>query len=155
MLRGMRSWIGFVQIGVPYERPKRIAGKSHYNFWSLTRLALAAIIGFSAAPLRLASIIGFVGGFSSFVLALIFVLNRFFPELFPFGYNLNINPGLISIAILVTLIGSMILLCIGILGEYIGVLLSEIKARPVALTKELIGLRPADRDSRNTPDLGA
>jgi dolichol-phosphate mannosyltransferase len=149
MLRGIRSWIGFVQIGVPYERPKRIAGKSHYNFWSLTRLALAAIIGFSAAPLRLASIIGFFGGFLSFALAVVFLINRFVPGLFPFGYNLNVNPGLITIAILITLIGSMILLCIGILGEYIGVLLLEIKARPVTLTKELIGLQPLNRDQQS------
>ena len=141
MLRGMRSWIGFHQIGVRYERPKRTVGQSHYNVWSLTRLALSGITGFSAAPLRLASVIGFLGGLASLLLAFVFLLNRFEPQIFPFGYNLNANPGLTTIAILISLIGSMILISIGILGEYIGVLLDEIKARPVALAKELIGVQ--------------
>ena len=139
MLRGMRSWIGFTQTGVPYERPRRVAGQSHYNYWRLTRLALSGIIGFSVAPLRLASIIGFAGGFLSLLLGLAFLINRLVPQLFPFGYNLNVSPGLASIAILISLIGSMTLICMGILGEYIGVVLTEIKGRPSALAKEFIG----------------
>jgi glycosyltransferase involved in cell wall biosynthesis len=152
MLRGMRSWIGFVQIGVPYHRPKRIAGTSHYNFWKLTRLALSGIISYSVAPLRLASIIGFVGGFISLLFAIAFVMKRVGLPVSSFGSTLNGNPGLTTLAILISGIGSMVLVSVGILGEYIGVLLVEIKARPVALAKELIGLHPLDRQRAGPND---
>lgn len=148
MLRGMRSWIGFRQAGVPYERPKRAAGTSHYSFWKLSRLSLDAIIGFSTTPLRMASMLGFIGGLASLAIAFVFLLNRLAPNIFPFGYDLNVNPGITTLALLTSLLGSAILICIGILGEYIGIVLKEVKGRPTSLVAREIGFGPKEIERR-------
>lgn len=147
MIRGIESWIGFRRFGVPYTRPKRVAGASHYNFWRLSRLALDAMVGFSTTPLRLATIMGFGVGIASLGLAGMFVLNRFVLGAFPFGYNLGANRGITTLAILVSFLGSAILICLGIIGEYVSILLKEVKGRPPAVVSEIIGLesRTSDR----------
>lgn len=144
MIRGIRSWIGFRQIGVPYTRPRRVAGRSHYNLARLSRLALDAMVGFSTVPLRLASITGFVTGLVSLGFAMIFLLNRLVPEIFPFGYKIGVSPGIATLAVLVSFLGSVILICIGILGEYIAILLREVKGRPSAIVAQVTGAESDD-----------
>jgi len=138
MLRGLRSWIGLKQIGLPYDRPRRIAGKSKYNLWRLTGLGLNAFVGFSSLPLRLASACGVLSGIVAVGLAFLFLANRLFPELFPWGYSLRANPGVATLAILMTLIGSIILICLGVIGEYVNLLVKEIKGRPGVIVAEVI-----------------
>lgn len=138
MLRGLRSWIGLKQIGVPYKRPCRIAGKSKYNLWKLSSLAIDAFVGFSSVPLRLASLFGVISGVVAVGLAFLFLANRLFPEIFPWGYNLGANPGIATLAILAAMFCSMILICLGVIGEYIIVIIKEIKRRPGALVAEVV-----------------
>ena len=139
MLRGLRSWVGFRQVGVPYDRPKRAAGHTHYSYARLVRLALDAIVGFSMLPLRLSSLIGLLIGFMSLLAGIALLLNRVFPGFEPFGYSIGANPGLATIAILSAFLGSIILICLGVMGEYMGVLLKEMKGRPSAIVIDSVG----------------
>lgn len=141
MLRGLRSWIGLKQIGVPYKRPRRLVGKSKYNFWRLSALAIGAFVGFSSLPLRLASVCGVLSGSVAVGLAFLFLANRIFPEIFPWGYKLGANPGIATLAILAAMFCSMILVCLGVIGEYVNVLIKEIKGRPSAIVAEVISNR--------------
>ena len=138
MLRGLRSWIGLKQIGLPYVRPRRVAGKSKYNLWRLSALGINAFVGFSSVPLRFASACGLLASVAAASLAFFFLANRLFPEIFPWGYALGANPGIATLAILVTLLGSMILICLGVIGEYVNLLVKEIKGRPGAIVSEII-----------------
>ena len=138
MLRGLRSWIGLKQIGVPYKRPRRLVGKSKYNFWRLSALAIGAFVGFSSLPLRFASVCGVLSGSVALGLAFLFLSNRIFPEIFPWGYKLGANPGIATLAILAAMFCSMILVCLGVIGEYVNVLIKEVKGRPGAIVAEVI-----------------
>ena len=139
MIRGLRSWVGFRQVGVPYDRPKRAAGHTHYSYARLFRLALDAIVGFSMLPLRLSSLFGLLFGLMSMLAGIFLLLNRVFPGFEPFGYKIGVNPGLATIAILGAFVGSVILICLGVIGEYLGVLLKEVKGRPSAIVVDTVG----------------
>jgi len=139
IIRGLRSWVGFRQIGVPYDRPKRAAGHTHYSYARLFRLALDAVVGFSILPLRLSSLSGLFFGLMSLLAGIFLLINRFFSGFEPFGYKIGVNPGLATIAILGTFLGSVILICLGVIGEYLGVLLKEMKGRPSAIVVDTVG----------------
>jgi dolichol-phosphate mannosyltransferase len=139
IIRGLRSWVGFRQIGVPYDRPKRAAGHTHYSYARLFRLALDAVVGFSILPLRLSSLFGLFFGLMSLLAGIFLLINRFFSGFEPFGYKIGVNPGLATIAILGTFLGSVILICLGVIGEYLGVLLKEMKGRPSAIVVDTVG----------------
>lgn len=141
VFRGLRSWIGLRQGSVAYERPDRRFGKSKYTLLKLGALAMSAIISFSSLPLRLASIIGLGMSVASLVLAGVVLANRFFPNLNLFGYYVGQNPGTTTLAILILLLGSLLFLSLGILGEYMVVIVKEIKARPTAIIKASVGLK--------------
>ena len=139
ILRGLRSWIGLRQMPFCYHRPKRVAGTTKYNLSRLSRLALDSVIGFSMAPLQFAVIAGF---FTSFFCALatgLFVLNRFFPEFTLFGYSVGASPGVATIVILVSLISAINFFCLAIIGQYLSLVLREVKRRPQAIVQELVG----------------
>lgn len=126
--RGLRSWVGFRQIGLPYSREKRAAGESKYPFFKLLALALDGIINFSTAPLSLISAFGIcafvlsVGGF------LFFLANKLFGSIY--GINFGDNPGFTTLILTLLFIGGVQLLSLGILGEYIGRIYQEVKRRP-------------------------
>ncbi|MBV9489983.1 MAG: glycosyltransferase family 2 protein [Verrucomicrobia bacterium] len=139
VLRGLRSWIGLKQIAVPYERPRRHAGRSKYNLVRLTELALDSVVNFSAAPLRLAGWCGLAMSLVCFALMLLFLLNRVFPGFSPFGYSVRANPGTATIVILITSMSAINFLCLGIIGQYLAILLKEVKQRPQAVVQALVG----------------
>lgn len=141
VLRGLRSWIGLRQGYVAYERPERQLGKSKYTFLKLGALAMSSIISFSNLPLRLASMIGLGMSAASILMAMLVLMNRFFPNLGFFGYYVGQNPGTTTLAIIILLLGSLLFLCLGILGEYMIVIVKELKARPAAIIRELVGLK--------------
>jgi dolichol-phosphate mannosyltransferase len=87
VLRGLRSWVGFRQTTLVYQRPPRQHGVSKYNLLRLATLALNNIVNFSTAPLRLATLVGLCMGVITLMAAGIFTLNRFVPAFRPFGYN--------------------------------------------------------------------
>ena len=75
----------------------------------------------------------------SLLAGIVLLLNRVFPGFEPFGYDIGAYPGLATIAILSTFLGSIILICLGVMGEYLGVLLKEMKGRPSAIVIDSVG----------------
>ncbi len=121
--KGMSSWIGFRQVRVDYEPAARAHGKTTWNVWTLIGLSIEGLTSFTVAPLRLASLLGALLAASAIVFGLWILL-----ETILFGKDV---PGYPSLVVSVMVIGGVQLLMIGILGEYIGKMLNEIKARPV------------------------
>jgi polyisoprenyl-phosphate glycosyltransferase len=139
VLRGLRSWVGFRQAEIAVNRPQRKHGTTKYNFFRLGSLALSSFTGFSYVPLRMASVVGIAMSFFSLLLGGLFLLNRWLPGFTPFGYNIGANPGVTSIILFLAITSSMLFFCLGIMGEYLVVLVKEVKGRPAAIVDRLIG----------------
>jgi polyisoprenyl-phosphate glycosyltransferase len=139
ILRGLRSWIGLRQMAFSYHRPKRIAGSSKYNFVRLARLAMDSIVGFSTAPLQFAVVSGLSTSFLCVVMTGLFFVNRLLPRFTIFGYSVGANPGVATIVILVSFLSAINFLCLGIVGQYLALVLQEVKRRPQAIIMEVIG----------------
>ena len=127
-LRGMAAWVGFRQIGVPYKRAARVAGETKYPFRKMFRLAVNAITGYSYFPLQLATYFGFACAALSalcipFVIAMRLTGNQAFL-------------GQATTLIAVLFLGGVQLICVGILGEYIGRLYDEAKGRPLYIVRQ-------------------
>ena len=137
MNRGLRAWVGFRQRAIPYDRPKRMSGTSSYNFLSLTRLALSAFINFSHLPLQLANYLGLSMALITMALGLLFLIKLFVP----LGWTgmMNLDPSLTILFLYLSFVSSMIFLCLGIIGEYISVLILEVKRRPTAIVRRALG----------------
>lgn len=121
-LRGMSVWVGFTQTAVSYQRDARHAGETKYTWKKMIRFSLDAITSFSHVPLQLATIVGFVCSAVAFALMPLVVLARIF-EVF--------DAGVPTLLMAVLLIGGIQLLCLGIVGEYIGRIYDEVKGRPL------------------------
>lgn len=139
VLRGLRSWIGFRQCEIPVDRPDRRHGQTKYSWLRLASLALSSLTGFSYVPLRMASLLGLGMGCFSLFLGGLFFLNRIFPDFTVFGYNIGANPGTTTIILYVSVVSSMLFFCLGIMGEYLVVMLKELKRRPTAIAQLVIG----------------
>jgi glycosyltransferase involved in cell wall biosynthesis len=138
-VRGLRAWTGFKQIGIAYERPARAAGETKYGFRKLFKLAWDGLFSFSTVPLVLVS---YLGLFISTVAALGIVFT-FAQKLFAGWFEklgLAPVPGFATIVISVLFLGGVQLLCLGILGEYIGRIYDEVKRRPMWVVREQQGL---------------
>ncbi len=136
-VRGLRSWVGFRQVGLEFERDRRLAGKSKYSFWKLLKLAFDGIFSFSEIPLKLVMLAGFVISGMSFAFVLYVVFN------FIFGihmYLISKNPGWASLIVSITSLGGIQLIAIGLLGEYLARVFKEVKQRPHFIIDELIGI---------------
>jgi dolichol-phosphate mannosyltransferase len=139
MMRGLRSWVGFKQAGLAYDRPARLHGTTKYNFSRLLALAMQGLIAFSSIPLRLASLVGIAMAVFSIVFALLVLVNRLMPRFTVFSYWVGANPGTTTILIAGSFISSILFLSLGIIGEYLVVMLQEIKRRPTAIVQSIIG----------------
>lgn len=139
-IRGLRAWVGFRQIGVPYERQKRVAGEAKYKFKNLVRLALDGILSFSLTPMRLAIYLGFIISLLAFVGVLFILLQRIFAAQFTY-FGLGPISGFATIVISILFMGGVQLVVIGILGEYLGRMFDEVKHRPRWIEWETVGLR--------------
>jgi dolichol-phosphate mannosyltransferase len=124
-LRGLVSWVGFEQVGVEYDRDARHAGATKYPISKMLRFAIDGITSFSEIPLRFASYFGFLVSLCALVVAIFEIGLKIFT-----GYNL---PGYTSTIFAILFLGGVQLIGIGILGEYIGRIYDEIKARPLYL----------------------
>jgi len=131
-IRGMTSWIGFRQAGVEYERQERFAGETHYPFRKMLKFALDAITGFSYAPLQLATYLGFTIAGLSAISALVVIYARLFMGDVPFK-------GQATTLVTVLFLGGVQLITLGIIGEYLGRIYDEVKARPLYLVREALG----------------
>jgi polyisoprenyl-phosphate glycosyltransferase len=139
MLRGLRSWVGFRQSGIAYDRPARAHGTSKYSIPRLVSLALQGLISFSHIPLRLASFMGMAMGLFSVLFGVLILVNRFFPRFTLFGYWVGANAGTATLLVFLSFTVSVMFICLGIVGEYLIVLLHEIKRRPAAIVSAVIG----------------
>jgi glycosyltransferase involved in cell wall biosynthesis len=126
--KGLSSWIGFRQVRVDYEPAVREHGRSSWNLWTLIGLSIEGLTSFSVAPLRVASLLGVL-----LALAALFFGSWIVLETLLYGKDV---PGYPSLVVSVMVIGGVQLILIGVLGEYIGKLLSEIKGRPVYFVAE-------------------
>ncbi len=127
-LRGMSAWTGFRQIGVEYKRKARHAGVTKYPLKKMLRLAMNAVTGFSMWPLQLATRIGIVlGGLGLLAIPVVSVLHL------AAGVQFH---GLATIAILMTLLSALILVFLGVIGEYLGRIYDEAKNRPLYIVAE-------------------
>lgn len=131
-VRGMFSWIGFRQVGVPFSRGERFAGETKYPLRKMLKFATDGIVSFSAYPLRLALNLGFVVSAFSFLLGVVFLLSKL--------AGFYSVPGLASIAVFVAFLGGIQLLLIGIMGEYVARIHDEVKGRPLYLVRDAQGL---------------
>jgi glycosyltransferase involved in cell wall biosynthesis len=128
-VRGMFSWIGFRQTGVLYRRHERLAGETKYPLRKMLRFATTGVISFSAAPLRAALTLGFLASFASFLVG---VSAAFVKLTGAFSV-----PGWASIIVVMTFIGGVQLILLGVIGEYIGDIHAEVKRRPLYVVSEL------------------
>lgn len=128
--KGIFAWVGYNTHFIPYIACERAAGTTKWSFWKLMEYAVEGIIGFSTAPLRLATVLGFAGG----VGAILYMLWVFFEKLV-LGIDV---PGYATIISLILLFGSSQLFCMGIIGEYVGRIFEQSKERPIYIAKEVL-----------------
>jgi len=129
-IRGLVSWVGYNQIGVEYDRDARFSGETKYPFSKMLKFAIDGITAFSEIPLRFASYLGFITSTFAFLYAVVILILKIM------GYN---EPGYTSTILTVLFLGGVQLIGIGILGEYVGRIYDEIKARPLYLVAENVG----------------
>ena len=128
-LRGQIAWLGFKQSFVEYDRDVRAAGEPGYTYKKLFKLAFDGITGFSNVPLRLATIMGFVVSGISMLL----ILYALFSYMI---FNNEVPKGWASLMIAISFIGGVQLICLGIIGEYISKLQTDIRKRPLYIINE-------------------
>jgi polyisoprenyl-phosphate glycosyltransferase len=134
-LRGLRSWVGFRQIGIPVDRAERHAGKSKYSLRKLMELASDGIFAFSIVPLRAAILLGIVATGLSVIFTLYAIYARLFLSKSPQGFT--------ALVVLITFLSGILLFFLGIIGEYVGRLYEEVKARPLYIIGKTVGWPPA------------
>ncbi len=129
MMKGLFAWIGFPQATIDYDREPRAAGRSKWRYWKLWNLALEGITGFSVAPLKVATYVGFTTAASAFAFAAFI-----FVKTLVFGDPARGFPTLI---VVISFLGGLQLMAIGVLGEYLARLFVESKGRPLYIVDEL------------------
>jgi polyisoprenyl-phosphate glycosyltransferase len=135
-LRGLRSWVGFRQVGVEYERAGRHAGEPKYTFRKLVKLALSGYIGFSTVPLRLASWLGLAAAIGGFALAAFSLATRILGIPAPHGWA--------STVAIILFVGGVQLVVLGVMGEYLGRVLDEVRRRPSYVVRSRVGFDEPD-----------
>lgn len=148
-LRGLRSWVGFRQVAVTFDRDPRFAGDVKYTFRKSFKLAISGIVSFSQVPLRLAMYVGLFAAFVALLMALLILYWRIFVPNSPLA-------GFTMILVAIFFLGAVQLVSIGILGEYIGRIYEEVKGRPLYTVAEVSGfetspIRSEDLDNNATP----
>jgi glycosyltransferase involved in cell wall biosynthesis len=129
-IRGLRAWVGFRQTGIEYTRDDRVAGKSNYNFMANVRWAVMAIFTFSYSPLEFISFLALVTVVIALLGIIFYIGNYFIFGAAPHGFSTTI--------ITILFLGGIQLLCLSIIGEYLGKLFEEVKGRPNYIIQEIL-----------------
>jgi dolichol-phosphate mannosyltransferase len=155
-VRGLVSWIGFKQCGVEYERDSRYAGETKYPYRKMLQFALDGVTSFSTLPLRLATWLGYGASLFAFAYLIYVFLQRFL------GFTVQ---GWATTMVGMLFLGGVQLICLGIIGEYLGRIFNEIKPRPMYVVEERMGWSSVDdvggeldaraRRGRVSPSVGA
>lgn len=131
-LRGMRAWVGFRQIGVEYERQGRVEGESGYTLSKLFKIALDGIFSFSLIPIRMITLTGLFGLAVAVVYSAVLIVLYFNSGLDVRGYT--------TLVLLISFFGSLNLICLGVIGEYIARIYSETLNRPHSVIEKTLNL---------------
>ena len=133
-LRGLIALIGYKQTEVIFDRPARHSGKGNYNrFFGSFKIGLNGIVGFSSALLNLSTLLGVLAAITSFLLGAAYVVLQIFGQSFPIG-----NPTIVAVVLFV---GGLQLICLGIIGQYIGRIYDEVKQRPRYIVAQSLGVK--------------
>ena len=131
-MKGVFSWVGFKQTAIMYDRQSRFAGKTSWNYWKLWNFSLDGFTSFSHLPIRVWSYVGITISLFSLIYAVILVTYVIFVK----GIDV---PGYASLMVVTLFLGGIILISLGVLGEYIGRIFNEVKKRPLYLISDLWG----------------
>ena len=137
-IRGLVSWVGFRQIGYEYTRAERFAGTTKYPFKKMMSLAMDAIAAFSYRPLKLATTIGFLISLCSFVYLVVVFFQAIFTDTTIAGWA--------STMALILFTQGIVLMILGLMGEYIGRIFEEVKNRPIYIVREVLGYDKKETD---------
>lgn len=129
-MKGLFSYIGFKKKPIYYERDVRVAGSTKWNYWKLINLAIKGFTSFSKTPLRIVSFVGFTVSIVAFIYLVTVVIRAMI-----WGDPVTGYPSLVSV---ILFLGGVQLLALGIIGEYLGIIFSETKKRPVYYINEYI-----------------
>ena len=127
-LRGQIAWAGFNQTFVSYNREERYAGKTNYSYSKMFSFAFDGITAFSNLPLRLATYLGFAVSLISFFFILYTLYQKYFKH--------DVVQGWSSLMVSILFIGGVQLICLGIIGEYLGRIMDNVKQRPLYIVRE-------------------
>lgn len=131
-VRGLVSWVGFPQIGVPYEQAARVAGSTKYTWGRMVNFAWTAATSFSIVPLKASTWLGMIVTLVGLGEAIHALLAKFF--------HWYVVPGWTSLTVLVSILGGATLVSIGVLGEYVGKLYEQTKSRPLYLVSQTVNV---------------
>ena len=134
--KGIFAWVGYSTFFIPYTACERAAGTTKWSFWKLVNYAIEGIIGYSTAPLRLATVFGSAAGIS----AIMYLFWVIFEKLV---WGIAV-PGYATIIVLILFFAALQLFCIGIIGEYVGRIFEQTKDRPIYIAKEVLLYENAD-----------
>ncbi len=138
-IRGLRSWVGFRQTSIKFERDPRFAGDVKYTFRKSFSLAINGLVSFSKVPLQISTYVGLFAAFVALIMAMLVLYWRFFVPNSPLT-------GITVIIVAIFFLGAVQLVSIGILGEYIGRIYEEVKNRPLYTLGEVAGFEGGMRD---------
>jgi glycosyltransferase involved in cell wall biosynthesis len=130
-MKGLYAWVGFRQAIVPYDVERRASGRSKWSLWRLWKLAVDGITSFSAVPLKVWSFIGLLFAIAAFGYGGYFVVRTLVR-----GADV---PGFASLMVMILLLGGLQLLSLGVIGEYLGRVYDEVKARPLYIVRQRYG----------------
>ncbi len=128
--KGIFSWVGFRTKWIEHLNVERVAGETKWSFWKLFKYAIDGIVAFTTAPLRLATYAGFILAFAGFAYMVYYFIRAIVLVIW------NDVPGYPSLLCFLLFIGGLILMSLGLIGEYIGRIFIEVKARPIYITGE-------------------
>jgi glycosyltransferase involved in cell wall biosynthesis len=131
-LRGIRAWVGFKQTGVEYERAARFDGQSGYTFKKLLKIAMDGIFSFSSVPIRTITMLGVVGLLFAFVYSILVIYESVIHGITVKGFATQI--------IIMLFFGSLTLICLGIIGEYIVRIYDEVRDRPYVVIEKTLNV---------------
>ncbi|GFO73742.1 polyisoprenyl-phosphate glycosyltransferase [Bathymodiolus japonicus methanotrophic gill symbiont] len=144
-VRGMVSWVGFKQIAIPYQRAERFAGKSKYPLRKMLRFATDGILSFSTKPLQMSIALGMLAAFIAMGGIVYAIAMRIFTDIWVEGWT--------ALMIAILFLGGVQLICVGILGEYIGRIYNEVKQRPLYIVEEYLGFADQQATHSRSPTM--
>jgi glycosyltransferase involved in cell wall biosynthesis len=145
-MKGLFAWIGYPQVAVYYHRDPRFAGRSKWNYWHLWNFALEGITSFSIGPLKMATYVGLLTAFASFIAAGVITYKTI-----AYGDPVRGYP---SLMVVMLFLGGMQLMSLGMIGEYLGRMFNETKRRPLYLVNRITPSRLGQENGQLTQLFG-